>query len=597
MAKICVIQDGATRELTAQAGERLYDVLKENGVRLDAPCGGRCFCGKCRVRIADAPEPTKAERNLLAQEELAQGVRLACAVRIQGDMRVETLAERAGEAKIQVEGYSAAFDVEPRVRRVRAAMEAPTLADQEGDLERLSRALGSGVQLPLEVAAQAADAFRSNGWQATLTLLGDRVLALGEGPLLGVAVDIGTTTMVAYLLDLKDGREMAVRSCLNPQGVHGADVIVRSDYATAGGLQEMADLVRAQIDGMIGELCEETGVARRDIYQVVTVGNTIMMHLFATLPPKHIAVSPFIPVYTRGFDVPAAQLGLSIHPRGMVTLMPCVAGYVGADTIAAVLASGMDQQEELSLMVDIGTNGEIALGNREGMATCSAAAGPAFEGAHIQYGMGGVAGAISKVTVEAERVVCQTIGGEPARGICGSGLVDAISGMKDLGVIDEMGRILEDEEIESPWLRQRVRELEGKPAFLLISEQEGAARDVYVCQRDLREVQLAKGAIAAGIEVLLRERGVKFDQISALYLAGGFGNYIDCGHACNIGLLPPELRERIRPIGNGAGSGARMALLSAAAWERAERLREGARYIELSSRADFQELFVDKMML
>jgi len=319
------------------------------------------------------------------------------------------------------------------------------------------------------------------------------------------------------------------------------------------------------------------------------VGNTIMMHLFAGLTTQYITVLPFTPVYTKGFSLKAGQAGLAIHPEASVELLPCVAGYVGADTVAAVLASDLHEREELCLLVDIGTNGEIVLGNREGILCCSAAAGPAFEGAHIRHGMGGVAGAISHVRLEHGQVYCETIGNVPAVGICGSGLVDAIAQLLTCGAMDMMGAF--DEESAPEWA-ERFTEVDGKTALRLTDGEP----PIVLCQKDLREVQLAKGAIAAGIEVLLAERGVAVEDVKHLYLAGGFGNFIDHDSACAIGLLPMGLRNVIHSIGNAAGAGAKMALMDEGLLYKAQEVAHKMRYIELSSRADFQNYFVEKML-
>jgi uncharacterized 2Fe-2S/4Fe-4S cluster protein (DUF4445 family) len=362
------------------------------------------------------------------------------------------------------------------------------------------------------------------------------------------------------------------------------------------GLAVLSGLVRDEINNMLRTFQQRWGIAPDRIYHMTVVGNTIMMHLFAGLPVKNIAVSPFIPVIARRLELEPWQVGLNMCPSGRVTILPMVAGYVGADTIAAILASGMAERDELALLIDIGTNGEIALGNREGIITCSTAAGPAFEGAHIRYGMGGVKGAISKVRIAEDRIEYDTIGGEPARGICGSGIVDAMAQMLKAGIVDATGRMKNAEEAKTELpagLASRVKELDGKPALLIASREEGALDDIYICQKDVREVQLAKAAIASGIHILMREMGVRHEDIQKVYLAGGFGNYIDYDHAADIGLIPSELRSKIVAIGNAAGAGAKMALLSKEYMEMAEFIRHRTSYVELSSRLDFQSVFVD----
>ncbi len=378
------------------------------------------------------------------------------------------------------------------------------------------------------------------------------------------AVDIGTTTLAAYLV--RDGRTIDCEASMNPQRVAGADVISRVDYIVnhADGLNYLSRLVRSRIDEMIAAMAGRQGVGADEISRIALVGNPIMTHVLAAIDPREIAVAPYTPAYFEAF---ATQGLFRSAPDARELVGGCVAGYVGSDTIAAVMAAGMDRSDEISLLLDIGTNGEIALGGRKRMLCCAAAAGPAFEGAQIKYGSGAVDGAIDRVWVEDGQLRCHVLGGGEARSICGSGLVDAVASLLTLEVIDETGR------------------MDGAEARLLDG--------VCLTQRDVREVQLAKGAIAAGIDILMKEMGVTARDIDKLYLAGGFGNYIDPKSACQIGLLPPELLDRVTPIGNAAGAGARLML---AGEDRAEALRKHMQYVELSGRKDFQELFSEKMI-
>ena len=378
------------------------------------------------------------------------------------------------------------------------------------------------------------------------------------------AVDIGTTTLAAYLV--RDGQTIDCEASMNPQRVAGADVISRVDYVVnhADGLEFLSGLIRRKIDEMISAMIGRQRVGADEITLITLVGNPIMTHLLAAIDPRAIAVAPYTPAYFGAF----ATQGLFKNAPGAKALVGgCVAGYVGSDTIAAVMAAGMDRSDEISLMLDIGTNGEIALGGRKKMLCCAAAAGPAFEGAQIKHGSGAVDGAIDRVWVEDGQLRCHVLGGGAAKSICGSGLVDAVASLLELEVIDETGR------------------MDGAEAHLQDS--------VSLTQRDVREVQLAKGAIAAGIDILIQELGVTGQDIDKLYLAGGFGNYINPKSACAIGLLPPELLGRVTPIGNAAGAGARLMLAGEA---RAERLRKHMEYVELSGRKDFQELFSEKMI-
>lgn len=571
------------RVLTADTGTRLYELLAGAGIQFEAPCGGRCFCGKCRAIITDGagnnlPGMSEAEAHFFIDEERASGWRLICAVTIESDLVVQ-LCEHGAQI---LAGAARVESVAPAVRARVMELPAPSLADPRSDLERLRARLD--VRLSLEQMKRLPAALRECGFAPEAVTLRDEMLYLGTPGrgIYGVAVDIGTTTMVAYLMNLSTGETVDVASALNPQRVYGGDVISRSDFASQSeaNAQAMQRLVVDKLGGMIEDMARRKGVDLERIFHVVAVGNTTMMHLLCGLTTRNISVSPFIPAVTDEITVPARELGFAL-PNALVTAGPCVAGYVGADTVACVLDCGMDRARRLCLMVDIGTNGEIALGNREGIVCCSTAAGPALEGAHIKHGMGGVSGAISRVRLDSG-VELDVIGGGRAQGICGSGLVDAIAGMLDRGYIDEMGGMDEDE------LGELAGEDEGRPALRL-------TEDIMITQRDVREVQLAKAAIAAGIETLVRQRGCSWDDIGALYLAGGFGNYIDRERAARIGLLPRQLLDRMRPVGNAAGAGAQRMLLSEAELDRASAIARGMTYLELSARPDFQELFVDGM--
>jgi uncharacterized 2Fe-2S/4Fe-4S cluster protein (DUF4445 family) len=575
--------NGKALELEAAQGGTLHDLLTRRGFRLNAPYGGGGRCGKCRVTIDNAGAPSPADIRLLTADDLAAGVRLACATRPVEGMSVRFEGLGSGLAQIATEGQAIQYAFSPHVRAREVALPAPTLADQAADLTRLARALGvEGLEASRSLLGMLPGMLRQDGWKATAVLRGGRLLGLTPRAPLGLAVDIGTTTLAGDLLDLNTGGELAVASALNPQKAFGDDVISRSDYAGGGGLKTLQDAVVSEIGAMVRRLVGQAGADAGDIYHAVFAGNTVMMHLFAGVTPEHIALSPFIPAFTGALDMPAAELGLGLNPEASATLLPCVAGYVGADIVAGMLAAGMREEAETTLLIDIGTNGEIALAASGRLFACSTAAGPAFEGAHITCGMGGVAGAINRAELDGG-LKFSTIGNAKAAGICGSGLIDLVAGLLDCGAIDETGRL--DRDAAPGWLQ-----FDGDGVVL---EPEAGIR---LTGRDIREVQLAKGAIAAGVEVLANEAGIRLGDIRRVCLAGGFGSYMDKSSAGRIGLIPQELVERTSAIGNSSGAGAKAALLSREAMAEAERLAKAVRYVELSARKDFQELFMDKMM-
>lgn len=406
------------------------------------------------------------------------------------------------------------------------------------------------------------------------------------------AFDIGTTTIAAYLLDGQNGEQRCTASCLNPQAAYGADVISRANYNLEHGSRELADCIHRAIDGLIGELSQKAGIKREQIIQICLVGNTCMHHIFFQYPMDSLVRAPYKP-YQRGLiRDQAAKYQIHIHPQGELIFLPVIAGFVGADTMGCILTIQPDHKEEITLMLDIGTNGELVLGNKKKLICCSTAAGPAFEGAKIECGMRGAQGAIDHVTL-ADGFHYSVIGGENPKGICGSGLIDAIAILLHAGLIEPSGRLLTPEEAVqvNESLGRHVAVKDGKPVFLFDLQQDS----VYLTQKDIREVQLAKGAISAGILLMEKELGISHEQIQTVYIAGAFGNYMDPGSACDIGLLPPELADRVIPVGNAAGEGAKLALMNRKEMERTELLMNKVEFLELAGIPEFQDCFVDEL--
>lgn len=405
---------------------------------------------------------------------------------------------------------------------------------------------------------------------------------------LGLAVDIGTTTVVAHLYDLTTGVRLGTRSGMNSQRAFGADVISRIQYANenGGGLERMGQAVREQLRGYLEALCAEAGRELGEVAKVVIAANTVMEHIFAGLDPASIAVAPFTPVSLFGEELDGALLGLE---HANIYLAPAVAGYVGGDITAGILSSGAYRAEKNVLFLDVGTNGEMALGSKDGFVCCATAAGPAFEGAVISQGMSAQNGAISAVAWKNGGLELTVLGGGEAVGICGSGLVDALAVMLAVGAVDETGRLLPEDECEEAALPYIGENEDGDTVFRLTEK-------VAITEGDVRQLQLAKAAIAAGIATLLDEAGLDEDGIHCLYLAGGFGNYIRKESAAAIGLLPPSMVERIVSVGNSAGQGAAAALLSGEARRILDGLREKCRYLELSGHKGFNDYYIECMM-
>lgn len=594
------------REIKVASGANLLGVLREQGVAVESPCGGNGRCGKCKVRVSGLNnEPAEKERNLLGEKALASGYRLACYNQVRSDL--EVFAEKVSEtANIQTAGKDRATVLQPLMAKTYVELPEPNLEDQTSDLERVLMACGSGISPEVDFALvrELPALLRSSGYKVTLVVAGGKLVGVEKGDttsvFYGVAVDIGTTTIAAYLYDLCTGKRLGVHSMLNPQRKFGADVLSRIEYtmASTDHLSEMHETISQCMNAIVAHLTQNQGITPFDVYEMVFAGNTTMMHFLLHADARYIAASPFIPVTTRLHRIQAGSLGISINDGGMAVVFPCVSGYIGADTVAAVLSSGMYTDEHISLLIDIGTNGEIVLGNKDWLYSCSTAAGPAFEGANIRNGVGGIRGAIDKVTLTPE-FRYTTIGQVKPLGICGSGIVDAIAQMLNAGVLDETGRLADEEEAEAlpSQYGSRIMDIGKMRAFVLADASEtGTGSEIAVTQKDVRELQNAKAAIAAGIRTLAKRAGISLEKIDKVYLAGGFGSYINIDSALRIGLLPQELAGRIESIGNAAGSGAVEGLLSSERLDAAVQIKSRIRYIELSASADFVDEYVECML-
>ena len=415
---------------------------------------------------------------------------------------------------------------------------------------------------------------------------------------LGVAIDIGTTTVVAKLIDMTNGQCLATQATLNPQARYGDDVVSRISYAQSD--ERLAELHAAILDcvnQLITRLCRDASLDAEHIYEMCVVGNTTMNHLFLKLPVAQLGQAPYQAYSLDAHDVPADESGLKINPTGNIHTVENIAGFVGSDTTAVALAVDIDSAEDVTLVVDIGTNGEVVLGTKEKLYAASCAAGPAFEGARIACGSRAVDGAIEAVVVNQSDIDVDVIGNSPPRSICGSGLIDAMAVLLDLGIVDSTGRFAPPITLRdklSPAIAARLREQSAEPAFILAETADGGT--VFLTQRDIREVQLAKGAIRTGIKMLQKKLGLEDADIQRILLAGAFGNYIRPQSALRIGLLPAVPRERIHFVGNAAASGALMILISRACRQQARDLARKIEYVEIAHQPDFQTVFVDSML-
>lgn len=596
------------------SGETILQAADRAGIAIESVCGGYGTCGKCRVIVVEGNlgDLTEAELLSLSKEEQRNGYRLACQARLDGISRVTlSIPDEARHEAVHI--LSAGIDnnrpVDPWVTRHYLRVPAAELEDQTADLDALERAWRAVETAPLSLSLRALRqlprALREENGLVTLTRVDETIVRVESGrrdePLLGIAYDIGTTTVVGYLMNLSTGEELAVSSELNPQTRHGDNVISRIQYAdeVADGLETLQVEIVGALNRILTATTEAIGRRPEDVLAATVVGNTTMQHLLLGVSPSHLAQSPYVPAYSGAQRVLAAEIGLRCDPDAHVWLLPNIAGWVGADTVGVLLSTGIYDEEEPALAIDIGTNGEMAMGSRTRLVTCSTAAGPAFEGAHISCGMRASTGALDQIRIDGD-VHWHTISNGAPRGVCGSGLVDAVSELLRTGVIDGQGRLQSPNTIAErgyPALASRVHGENRHRTFDVVLASEGSGgRPVQLTQRDVRELQLAKGAVRAGIEILMTELGLEPEDIRKVYLAGAFGNYIQPESAVGIGLLPHFPNATLIPVGNAAGSGARLALLSRRQRTLASELLEHVEYLELSGRPDFQDEFVSAML-
>jgi len=608
MECICTINyDGKTQEISCRKGDILLDVLpKEATAFIDTPCGGKGICGKCKVRVSGkgTSEISEREKEKLTGKEISEGYRLACITEITGDCSV-TIDAKISKAVILEEGVEFNVEILPIIRKEFFNLTPPTLEDQRDDFSRLRDAVNiKGFRMRMEELYELPDIVREKDYAVTIAHNKSYIIKVEPGDTsslnYGIAVDIGTTTVVAYLLDLNSGKQIDAVSGLNSQKSFGQDVISRIQHTMQekDGLERLNKRIIAQLNSMIWDLAEKNRIAMDNIYSIVLTGNTTMMHLAAKLPPKNIAAAPFIPVIRDRLVVPARESGFEISKSGCAFFLPSISGYVGADIVSAVIASGMASDDKLSLLIDIGTNGEIVLGNKDGLICCSTAAGPAFEGAQIRHGVGGISGAVNTVKLADSTVGYTTINNQRPLGICGSGIVDALAILLRTGMVDETGRMIQDDEYTGDFahLFKRIVKIGSESAFVLAPGKETeSGEDLVLTQKDVREIQLAKASIAAGINTLIKHAGKTVEDIDIVYLAGGFGSFIDKRSAVTIGLIPRSLEDAIKVIGNAAGTGAVMASLSENSLLDCDRVVKLAEYLELSSSPVFQEEYIMNM--
>lgn len=622
-----VIFQPSGRRGTVKEGLSLLEAARELGVDIEAPCGGARVCGKCKVKIEEGffekfgiesraghlSPLLEEEKDFLTAKELADNYRLGCCAYLQGDVLLFVPEESRGAKQVIRKAVrERPFELDPAVKTYCLQLQPATLQDQTDDYARIKAALAEQYGLSADLAIDypvlqnLPETVRSGNWQVTAAVWNEREIiwvAPGQNEnVWGLAVDVGTTTVAAYLCNLRSGGAPYISSLMNPQVRYGEDVLSRITYAMMNedGLKKMNTAIIEAINSLAAKLAESVGITAAEILDMSVVFNTAMHHILLNIDPKYMGRAPFAPAFKSSMDIKARDLGLQIAGSAYVHVLPVEAGFVGPDNVGVLIAEEPYKQDSMMLLIDIGTNGEIDFGNRDQLLSTSCATGPALEGAQIKFGMRAAPGAIETVRIDpqSKEPLIKTIGKEDwykegdepvAIGICGSGIIDVIAEMFKAGVISSSGRF--NQKTASP----RVRKGEdGKMEYVLCYAKDTAiGKDITVTQGDVRAVQLAKAALYVGAEYLMEKRGAP--KPDSIVLAGAFGSYINKESAMVMGMIPDCDLDRVQAVGNAAGDGARLALLSRAKRREAEQVARSVEFVETAIEPDFQERFAAAM--
>ncbi len=574
----------------------LLDIAREVGVGLKSLCGGKGKCGKCKVMVNPANQATAIEKKLFTQDEIKEGYRLACRTTVREDTQVyippSSITE---EQKLQIWGKEIEVKPSSLVRKFFLKLTKATLLNTKSDFQRIREELKRKYNVKVESADSkvldiVGPTLRDSHWSITAIVRGSEIIGVEPGDRtkerFGIAIDLGTSKIAFYLVDLLTGESISIYGITNPQIAYGEDVLSRIHYAgnTRKNLKKLKSEVLKAINLAIKKICRESKVERGDILEATLVGNTAMHHIFLGLPVKQLGLAPFTMATNEPLEIKAREVGLVISPGGYIYLPPPIAGFIGSDHLAMLITSGIETKKGNLIAIDIGTNTEIALKTKEKIISCSCASGPAFEGAHIKHGMRAAPGAIERVNIDSKSLTINvsTIDDRAPLGICGSGILDGISEMLRVGIIDSSGKI------NSGY--KGVRKIKrGKSLEFLVAKK--GKREITITQQDVSEIQLAKGAIRTGIEILLEETGLKTQDIDGVIVGGAFGTYIDPLKAVRIGMFPEIDIGKFTQVGNGAGTGAKAILVSKKLHEQANRLAKRIEYLELATHSDFFEHF------
>lgn len=600
------------RKIEINRGSTILEAAQRAGLNMNVVCGGLGKCGKCIVYVQSGKTTFDRQKyaRFFTEEELGRGACLACETIIESDLQVfvpeHTLIQ---EQKILIDGKETAIDFHPSVKKYYIELQPPTLSDPSPDLSRLlwgiqksGGPVAEKMYVPLEVLREIPSILRHSEWKATGTVAlvpgGYRLVDLQENDtskrLYGAAVDLGSTTVVVYLWDLVTGKVAGIASNYNRQISCGEDILARVNFARRNGLTKLQALATESINAAITSASNTAGIDREDIYEVVVAGNTVMTHMLLGIDPAYMIAEPYVPVVRRALSVATGRTGLACNKNGGLFVFPAVSDFIGGDIIADILACGMSERDEISLMIDIGTNFEVVLGNNEWMFSCAGAAGPALEGGEVLFGMRANPGAIEKITIEPGTLNPEytTINGIKPRGICGSGLIDLLAELLSTCVIDRTGRINTD--IAHP----RIRTNGHVPEFVIAwAKETDGEKDIVITENDIKNLIMSKASVYAACVTLMKQAGISGHEISTIYFAGAFGNYINKKNATIIGLIPEIEIERIVNIGNGAVTGANIALINRRMRKNLDDIACRIAYIELNAESSFMDDYTSSSFL
>ncbi len=581
--------------VTSGEGTTIFEAARNAGIALNSICGGRGTCGQCRIRVlkGEVSPLSDREKDNLNEDDIADGLRLACQARPLSDLKLYIPpASLATKQKLQLLGMDEHSELDPAVREYEVHLPEPSLENPLPDWENMDESLTEGagfesVRPDLPLLRRLPEVFRSSGPAVGIAIRDDEAIHVypADRPLLGAAVDLGTSKIAIHLVDLRTGEPIAAQGAMNPQVAYGEDVMSRISHAMEGNERELRKIVVDTLNELLGEMTEDPG----QIVEMTLVGNTAMHHLFLGLPVRQLGQSPYVPAVCRSLDIRARDLGLHIAAGAYVHLVPNIAGFVGSDHVAMLMAAGIWKSGDTVLGIDIGTNTEVSLAREGAIVSLSCASGPALEGAHIRHGMKAAAGAIESVKITGKGVEVGVIDDTAPIGICGSGILDTVAELRRNEIVDQRARLH-----DHPLVRRGEN---GREFIIVNADASGTGQDIVLSQGDIAQVQLAKAAIRTGINTLLNEAGVSESELGEVVIAGAFGSYIDVRSAIVIGMLPALPLEEFRQVGNAAGVGARMALLSKKHRGVALDVSRSVRYIELARHPGFEQELSRSMLL